>query len=139
MHGVPGARAGRVWAPHFATRFTPCSSTRRPLASVMNCPPGACRYENAAAGAAPLARARANASGRRTRATRLLRVELLDLVGVLLVDRLALELHRRRQLVAARLPVHRQDLEALDLLDPGELLVGRVDALLHGVDHRLLA
>src|SRR4051794_32101751 len=141
MHGVPGAFAGRVCAPHLATRFTPCSSTRRPLASVMNGPPGARRYENrAAAGAAATAASAAPSTRTRaSRVTRLLRVQLLDLVGVLLVDRLALELHRRRQLVATRLPVHRQDLEPLDLLDARQLLVGRVDALLHGVDHRLLA
>ena len=47
----------------------------------------------------------------------LVRVERVDLGGVLRVDRLALELHRRRQLVAARLPVDRQDREPLDLLD----------------------
>src|SRR5439155_3158954 len=54
----------------------------------------------------------------------------LDFLGVLAVDRLALELHRRRQLVAARLPVARDDVELLDLFDPRELGVGRVDALL---------
>src|SRR6266576_6016696 len=57
----------------------------------------------------------------------LARVERLDLLGVLLVDRLALELHRRGQLVAAGLPLLRQDLELLDLLDPGELGVRLVD------------
>ena len=40
-------------------------------------------------------------------AARKLRVERLDLVLVLLGDRLALELHRRRQLLAARLPLRR--------------------------------
>src|SRR3954470_7496185 len=51
----------------------------------------------------------------------------LYLRRVLRVDRLALELHRRCQLGAARLPVDRQDLELLDLLDARELLVGAVD------------
>src|SRR3712207_9097878 len=44
-------------------------------------------------------------------------VEPLDLVLVLLLDRLALELHRRRELVAAGLPVALDDVELLDLLD----------------------
>src|SRR4051794_25722138 len=69
----------------------------------------------------------------------LLRVQLLDLRLVLLVDRLALELHRRRQLVAARLPIRREDLELLDLLDAREVLIGAVDPLLHRVDHLLVA
>src|SRR3954447_11436943 len=98
MHGVPGAFDARVWAPHLATRFTPCSWSRRPCASVMNFPPGARTYEIApAAGAATSRTARAARSG----LTGLLRVELLDLFRVLLVDRLALELHRRSELVAA--------------------------------------
>src|SRR3954452_14857747 len=59
------------------------------------------------------------AGARAAREARSARVELLDLVRVLLVDGLALELHRGRQLVAARLPVDRQDLELLDLLDAG--------------------
>src|SRR5829696_6395350 len=54
-------------------------------------------------------------------------VERLDLLGVLLVDRLALQLHRRRQLVAARLPLLGEDRELLDLLHAGELLVRLVD------------
>ena len=49
-------------------------------------------------------------------------VELFDLRGVLLGDRLALQLHRRRQLVAARLPLLGQDRELLDLLDARHLL-----------------
>src|SRR4051794_41284711 len=68
----------------------------------------------------------------------LLRVEVLDLVRVLLVDRLALELHRRRELVTARLPVGREDLELLDLLDARQVLVGPVDAFLNGGDHLLV-
>src|SRR4051794_670602 len=57
-------------------------------------------------------------------------VQRRDLLLVLLGDRLALELHRRRELVAARLPVALDEVELLDLLDPGEALVRRVDALL---------
>src|SRR5204862_1310372 len=57
-------------------------------------------------------------------------VKRVDLFRVLLGDRLALELHRRRQLIAAGLPVDREDLEALHLLDAGELLVSCVEALL---------
>jgi hypothetical protein len=45
---------------------------------------------------------------------------LLDRRAVLLRDRLALELHRRRQLVAARQPVVAEQLVALDLLDARE-------------------
>src|SRR4051794_8690562 len=54
-------------------------------------------------------------------------VEGLDAIGVLRRDRLALELHRRRQLVAAGLPLLGEQREALDLLDARELLVGAVD------------
>src|SRR5215217_2308624 len=59
------------------------------------------------------------------------RVERVDLGRVLLRDRPALQLHGRRELVPAGQPVARHDVEALDLLDPGELGVGLVDALLH--------
>src|ERR671914_1470250 len=59
-----------------------------------------------------------------------LAVERLDLLRVLLVDRLALQLHRGGQLVAAGLPFLAQERELLDLLDAGELLVGRVHAAL---------
>ena len=58
-------------------------------------------------------------------------VESLDLGRVLRRDRLALELHRRGQLVAAGHPVIRQDGEPLDLLDARELLVGAVDLCRH--------
>jgi hypothetical protein len=51
------------------------------------------------------------------RTPRRLAVQRLDLVRVLLVDRLSLQLHRRGQLVAAGLPFVGQDLELLDLLD----------------------
>src|SRR5690349_18452490 len=62
-----------------------------------------------------------------------------DLRRVLGADRLALELHGRRQLVAARQPIALQQREALDLLDPGELGVGRLDGLLDGRPHALVA
>src|SRR3954453_10606231 len=97
-------------APHagrttcFPTR--PRSSSSWPPA---RCPPGGCARTSARCSA---------------------RVERLDLGGVLLVDRLALELHRGRQLVAAGQPVALDDVELLDLLHPRELLVGPVDALL---------
>src|SRR3954452_4294686 len=64
-------------------------------------------------------------------------VHRLDLRRVLLGNRLALELHRRRQLVTAGGPVALDDRELLDLLDAGELLVGGVDGLLHGLAHLL--
>src|SRR5215210_7299685 len=67
------------------------------------------------------------------------RVHALDLGGVLLADRLALELHRRRQLVAARQPVAGHDREPLDLLDARQLLVAAVDRLLHRGPDRVLA
>jgi hypothetical protein len=66
------------------------------------------------------------------------RVERLDLLGVLLVDRLALQLHRRGQLVAARLPVALQDRELLDLLDSGHLRVRLVDRGLNRLGDLLL-
>src|SRR5207302_5120510 len=69
----------------------------------------------------------------------LLRVQRLDLVLVLLGDRLALELHGRRELLPARLPVGREELELLDLLHAGQVLVGAVHALLDGLDHGVLA
>jgi hypothetical protein len=46
-------------------------------------------------------------------------VKGLDDVGVFGRDRLALELHGGGEFVAAWFPVHRQDLELLDLLNPG--------------------
>jgi hypothetical protein len=54
------------------------------------------------------------------------------------VNRLALELHRRGQLVPARLPLGVEDLELLDLLDPRHGFVGRVDAALDLRQHCLL-
>src|SRR5205085_5039875 len=65
-------------------------------------------------------------------------VELRDLLLVLLLDRLALQLHRRRELVAAWLPLGREDLELLDLLDARHLVIGRVDLLLHRLDDLLV-
>jgi hypothetical protein len=55
-----------------------------------------------------------HAEGRYRR--QLARVHLVDLLRVLLGDRLALELHRRRQLVASWEPVTLDDRELLDLL-----------------------
>src|SRR5215218_4428254 len=66
---------------------------------------------------------------------RLLRVQLLDLGGVLLGDRLSLELHGGSQLVPAGLPVRGEELELLDLLHPGEVLVARLDLPLDPFDH----
>ena len=57
------------------------------------------------------------------------RVQRLDLLRVLLRDRLALELHRRRQLVAAGRPLGVEHGVALDLLDRRELRVGGLDRL----------
>src|SRR2546423_5862299 len=76
---------------------------------------------------APLA-GRAGTGGARARA--LLRQTLLggvhgvDLGRVLGRDRLALELHRGRELVSARQPVFLEQRELLDLFDARELLVG---------------
>ena len=55
------------------------------------------------------------------------RVESLDLGLVLAVDRPPLELHGRRQLVAAGLPLVLDDREPLDLLHPREMRIGLVD------------
>src|SRR3954454_5559103 len=66
-------------------------------------------------------------------------VQPSDLLGVLLGDRLALELHRRRELVAARLPVALDEGELLDLLHAGKALVARVDGLLHRSEDLLVA
>src|SRR4051794_34233700 len=66
-------------------------------------------------------------------------VQRLDLPLVLLADRLALELHRRRQLVAARRPVAPDDREPLDLLHPRELRVARVHGALDLLAHRVVA
>src|SRR3954470_22665741 len=65
-------------------------------------------------------------------------VQRRDLLGVLLGDRPALELHRRGHLVAAGQPVAAHDVEALDLLHAGELRVGGVGAGLDGIAHRWL-
>src|SRR5690606_17811035 len=50
------------------------------------------------------------------------RVQGLDVCRVFLRDRLALQLHGRRDFVPAGLPELRHDREPLDLLDPGQLL-----------------
>src|SRR5205085_2521588 len=71
-------------------------------------------------------------------APRLARVQRLDLVRVLLRDRLALQLHGRCQLVAAGLPFGGEDLELLDLLDAGHLLVRLVDLGLDRLDDLLV-
>src|SRR5262245_3839384 len=57
-------------------------------------------------------------------------VERLDLGGVFLGDWLALQLHRRRQLVAAGQPVRLDDPEPLDLLDPAQMRVRLLDRAL---------
>ncbi len=59
---------------------------------------------------------------------RALPVEVLDLGRVLFGDRLAPQLHRRGQLVAAGRPVTVQHREALDLLDAAQMRVGTLDA-----------
>src|SRR6184192_2002872 len=61
-------------------------------------------------------------------------VQRLDLGRVLLGDRLALELHGRRDLVAARLPRRGQQRVRLDLLDAREPCVAPLDG---AVDLRL--
>src|SRR5215207_9549725 len=81
---------------------------------------------------------RAAAAAARAAAERRSGVHRLYLAGVLLGDRLALELHRGRQLVAARSPVPAQDGELLDLLDPRELRVGLVDRRLDRRADRVL-
>src|SRR5215211_651182 len=75
---------------------------------------------------------------RRLRRTRSVVVEGVDLVRVLLDDGLALELHRRRELVTPGFPVHGEDLELLHLLHAGELLVGLIEAVLDLGDELLV-
>src|SRR3954452_19166761 len=58
-------------------------------------------------------------------------IQLLHAVGVLLADRLALELHRGRELVATRQPLVLEQREALDLLHPREAAVGGVHLRLY--------
>src|SRR5262245_39682509 len=57
-------------------------------------------------------------------------VHRLDLLRVALVDDLALDLHRRRELAALDRELERQDRPALDGLDPSQALVQLLDALL---------
>src|SRR5918997_610004 len=66
-------------------------------------------------------------------------VQLLDLARLLLVDHAALELHGLRHRLAPGEPGHAlEDLVPLDLLDPGERLVGGLDGTVHlGVDLRV--
>src|SRR5215216_6140749 len=54
-------------------------------------------------------------------------VQLVDRRLVLLGDRRSLELHRRRELFAAGLPLVGQHPETLDLLDAAHALIGRRD------------
>src|SRR5512147_1006647 len=54
-------------------------------------------------------------------------VHRIDALGVLLLDELALELHRRRQLVVFRGQQRLEQEELLDLLDAGELPVDALD------------
>src|SRR5215212_8331973 len=62
-------------------------------------------------------------------------VEPIDAVAVAAVDDRPLDLERRRQLALGLREVALEDLEALDLLDPGEARVDRVDvALQDGAD-----
>src|SRR5436305_12714625 len=61
-------------------------------------------------------------------------IETFDFWGVLLGDRLALELHRRRQLLAARQPFVAQQRELLDLLHAREAAVGDVHLGLNTLD-----
>src|SRR5680860_789275 len=56
----------------------------------------------------------------------LLCVEIFDLLLVLRGDRLALQLHCRRQLVATGQPLAGDDLALLDLLDPRQFGVGLI-------------
>src|SRR3954447_25821773 len=57
-------------------------------------------------------------------------VQRIDLVREALVDLLALQLQRRRQLVVLLRELAIQDVELLDLLDLGQVVVGLVDRLL---------
>ena len=57
----------------------------------------------------------------------LVRVELLQLRGEVLLDDTALQLQRRRDLVLLRREVARKDLEAADLLEACEVLVHPLD------------
>src|SRR4051812_36480259 len=57
-------------------------------------------------------------------------VQRIDLVREVLVDLLALQLQRRRQLVLVLRQLAIQDVELLDLLDLGQVVVGLVDRLL---------
>src|SRR5581483_1789244 len=87
---------------------------------------------------APAVSAAAASASRRV-STPSARVHRLDRIGVLRRDRPALELHRRRQLVAAGEPVALDDRELLDLLDPREMRVGLIDGGLHSLDHLRVA
>src|SRR5436309_5282707 len=57
-------------------------------------------------------------------------VHRLDLGLVLLADRLALQFHRRSQLLPTGVPILTQDGELLDPLHVGHLLVHLIDRLL---------
>src|SRR5437660_1376066 len=132
MYGTAAASTRQKTTANGASSATPAGSaaaaaSRGSAASAMS------RFQMAWTLAARAARTSADVGTQR-----LLRVQRVDLVLVLPDDRLALELHRGSQFVAAGLPVSGQDLELLDLLHAGELLVGPVHTLLEGRDHRLL-
>src|SRR5215211_938188 len=98
-------------------------------------PTSICRLE----ATAPKGYLRHRGAAGRAGCFRKLRVEGLYLGRVLLGDRLALELHRGRQLLATGLPLVLEQLEALDLLDAGQLLVGHGHTALDLGEQRLLA
>src|SRR5215212_2908238 len=54
-------------------------------------------------------------------------VHRLDPVGVLALDQLSLELHRRRQFLVLGAELRLEQAELLDLLDPRELAVDPLD------------
>src|SRR5438270_10535797 len=115
-------------------RAAPLSS-ERPPPRYLERPGSTWRHREAA----PAAARRLQSPARRLAAAPLAlrRVHRVDLLRVLLRDRLALELHRRRELVAARQPVARDDRELLDPFDARKPLVGRVHGLLHRYAHLL--
>src|SRR5437763_10766891 len=132
MYGTAAASTRQKTTANGASSATPAGSaaaaaSRGPAAPAMS------RFQMAWTLAARAARTSADVGTQR-----LLGVQGLDLALVLPDDRLALELHRGCELVAARLPLRGQDLELLDLLHAGEILVGPVHALLDGRDHGLL-
>ena len=124
-HAASARGDGRACRPR---RRSACSRQRaaRPRGVDEPAPPSTADASRSGPGPAVGALSRARDRGERRSASAPLSVPVhrLDLGGVLLGDRLALELHRRRQLVAAGQPVARDDREPLDLLDARELGVG---------------